>query len=84
MSNIPTAEEYWELFVSHGNRAAQIQDLKDFAQLHLDAQAAAIYKNVTITKDTIERIKNLHPVYKHDITIDKDSILNAYPKENVK
>lgn len=50
----------------------------EFAQLHLDAQAKAICENVTASH------VECYGQRTGEIEIDKDSILNAYPKTNVK
>ena len=79
MSKIPTAEEFWELSLSHGNRAAQIEDLKRFAKLHVEAALKAAAENAKITIQTYG-----HPdMSEWDKVVNRQSILSAYPLENI-
>ena len=95
MSNIPTAEEIikkhtvtnpkenWERngkFEITNYKAAMIE----FAKLHLDEQATAICKKVKIIDDLNSYCGNTGSEYPPDQIVSEKSILNAYPKSNVK
>jgi hypothetical protein len=51
----------------------------EFAKLHLKAQEEAILQNVTTTNEP-----HWSGEQEDDVSVDIDSILNAYPIENVK
>lgn len=77
MSKIPTAEEFWELSLSHGNRAAQIEDLKKFAKLHVKAALKAAAENA-------EAIEGWNTGFSGNAaSVNKESILSAYPLTNI-
>ena len=80
MSKIPTAEEFYKqttgCLMNHRDiKIAMIE----FAKLHVEAALKEAGENAFITnhKPTLEDDR----VYKK---IDKDSILNAYPLDNIK
>ena len=86
MSKIPTAEECFNNFVDFeicplkGYTSKQLtNDIKkamiEFAKLHVEAAL----------KEASENAETKWVKYTdHDYEIDKDSILNAYPLENIK
>jgi len=73
--NIPTAEEFSKNF-TRLRSALALQDLTDlmisFAALHVQAALKEASKNVVIEGNSFE------------YELDKNSILNAYPLENIK
>lgn len=83
MNNIPTAEEYFKPFRSddatYGFRDIE-NHLRKFAQLHVEAalKAAAGEAKIDLNGCCEEQ------EFDCSAQIDKKSILNAYPKENIK
>ncbi|MFA9239426.1 MAG: hypothetical protein ACEQSQ_05990 [Candidatus Paceibacteria bacterium] len=77
MSKIPTAEEFWELSLSHGNRAAQIEDLKRFAKLHVEAALKAAVENAEAIEGWNSGLAG------SAASVNKESILSAYPLTNI-
>ena len=71
-NNIPTAEEFMNLYHGSTNKHALIE----FAKLHVEAALKAASENVDYTTDGQEHIT--------DVWIDKNSILNSYPLDNIK
>ena len=82
---LPTAEEFRKDFMSKRTRTGalsyteELEYLKEFAKLHCEAQLKAILENAkvkkTVTSGGIRSIKHV---------VDKDSILNAYPLDQIK
>lgn len=70
MSNLPTAEEFFEQGGTYPELAIK------FAQLHVQAALKSASENVEI--DDYDIHKQYAP------TVNIDSILNAYPLENIK
>lgn len=96
MNKIPTAEEF---ATEHGEarmpRGVSYQKeigelMVEFAQLHVQAALEVIVNNIGFIETTSEKLNSEE--YKPFITaddntiwtIDKESIINAYPKENIK
>jgi hypothetical protein len=78
---IPTAEEFLKEYELGNTGKIDIEDAREaiieFAKLHVEAALKAASENAT----TINK-----PKFKGDINyvVDGDSILNAYPLENIK
>jgi hypothetical protein len=70
---VPTAEEILNKHLIPANA------MIEFAKLHLKAQEEAILQNVTTTNEP-----HWSGEQEDDVSVDIDSILNAYPIENVK
>ena len=91
MKKVPTAEDFLQDHhqISHfyddktNNMVCFSDDVQkamiEFAKLHLKAQEEAILQNVTTINEP-----HWSGEQEDDIIVDKDSILNAYPLENVK
>lgn len=78
MSNkIPTAEEFLDNYSLDQNTI--INRLQEFAKLHVEA-ALKDASEKAIARDTI----NNPYIREGDLIVDEDSILNAYPLENIK
>jgi hypothetical protein len=80
---LPTAEEFalkdgWEKVIDH----LTIKRMQEFAKLHLEAQKEAILENVKT--DLVEDVCPITGQLFEIREIDKNSIKNAYPLNNVK
>jgi hypothetical protein len=99
---IPTAEEFVKEF-RKANTIANAESIEhwiaqhciEFAKLHLEAQAKAIYEKakINVVPTDEEAWENVPEVITFEdleynegvmLEIDQDSILNAYPLNNVK
>ena len=90
--NIPTAEE----FLQNSNKTtfdAIEKTMIEFAKLHVQAALKAADDNSIMYKDLGEGEdgelccvleKTFYDIYDNPILISADSILNAYPLENIK
>ena len=73
MSKIPTAEEFID---QNYNQSLQVQDFMiEFAKLHVETALKAASENVDTLKGEVYASKGC---------INKESILNAYPLNNIK
>jgi hypothetical protein len=91
MGNIPTAKDFYNKWVELTDKRILdtsiprdnniMEDLFiEFAKLHLDAQQKAILENFTMKpKDNIDEL-DMNDDF---MEVDKDSIINAYPLENI-
>jgi hypothetical protein len=78
MEKIPTAEEFLKRDKSGiFNEVDMAQALIEFAKLHVEAALKLI-----TTEATVETINKYSPEEQH--IVNQDSILNAYPLENIK
>ena len=81
MEKIPTAEEFMRTFTTGKTEETPqeyVQDmLIEFAKLHVEAALKLI-----TTEATVETINKYSPEEHH--IVNQDSILNAYPLENIK
>lgn len=77
-NTIPTAEEAWNDFHFNykGDENSLLEAMRHFARLHCKAQLKAILKNVS-TKVEYSGIGE-------EVIVDKDSIINAYPLNQIK
>lgn len=93
MNNIPTAEEFLLKSIDYAeyNRFLQSKfekTLKEFAKLHVKAALEAASDKAVMRQSnykgswTIESRVSLDDYT--DVEVDKKSILNAYPEENIK
>jgi hypothetical protein len=75
MEKIPTAEEFFNdiKYVTYSTE----EKLITFAKLHVEAALKLI-----TTEATVETINKYSPEEQH--IVNQDSILNAYPLENIK
>ena len=89
--NIPTAKEF--LSENFEGNAINPQILIEFAKLHVQAALESAYKNSIMYKDLGEGEDGkicyemgdiFYDEYDYPIAISKNSILNAYPLENIK
>ena len=89
--NIPTAKEF--LSENFEGNAINPQILIEFTKLHVQAALKSAYKNSIMYKDLGEGEdgelccvleKTFYDNYDNPILISADSILNAYPLENIK
>jgi len=88
MNKIPTAEEQLEIY----GTSDAIEAMIEFAKLHVEAaleaaseEANAISSSSNITsKDKLKGVQGLICVHLGDVSVDKNSILNAYPLTNIK
>lgn len=85
MDKIPTAEEFMN---RPFGQKWDIQTLMiEFAKLHCEAQREAILNNVTLKFECGNISKqNCNAVFCHNCMecVDKESVINAYPLENIK
>jgi len=77
MSKLPTAEEVYTDFHFNykGDNNSVIEAMAEFAKLHVEAALKAASENADTLKGEVYASKGC---------IDKDSILNAYPLNNIK
>ena len=91
MSKIPTAEEFYKqttgCIINHGDiKIAMI----DFAKLHVAKALKEVSENISLKESSSNEINNnnISPFITADDNtvwiINNDSILNAYPLENIK
>lgn len=93
MEKIMTAEEYVHTqylkrreevgpgqFYPEPPSTEQIKDMIEFAKLHVEAALKA----ASINAETEQEAGNLYDPEDRYYVVNKDSILNAYPLENVK
>jgi len=97
-NGIPTAEEFVKNNITSSDKFdfnSKVELVKKFAKLHLEAQAKAIYEkakiNVVPTDEEgwefvpeVITYKDIEDNEGIMLEIDEDSILNAYPLNNVK
>lgn len=78
---IPTAEEIYNDFYFNykGDGNSVLEAMKHFAKLHLIAQTKTINENAFCESLQFDELTG-EPIY----TVNKESILKAYPLENVK
>lgn len=83
MKNIPTARE---IFKKYSNKANRVQDMNfnemmiEFAKLHVEACKKEIKNRIYMDENYICMDETINCMFLSD----KDSILNAYPLENIK
>jgi len=74
MDEIPTAEEF--LFSKVETRSKWITEMMiEFAKMHVKAALEAASKSAQVGEDKFNMRSEV---------VDKDSILNAYPEENIR
>lgn len=80
MNNIPTAEEFWRQKIGGNPSLSEELAIIEFAQLHVEEalKAAAGEAKIDLNGCCEEQ------EFDCSAQIDKKSILNAYPKENIK
>jgi hypothetical protein len=80
MNKIPTAEEWLKHFEENAYPDTPISEcMIEFAKLHVEAQLKAILKNVQMTGIAYGNDKSIT-----DYEVDKESIINAYPLDQIK
>lgn len=72
---VPTVEETWFKNTGSSINQEEYAAMIEFAKLHVEAALKAATNNAKMDSD---------PFDYEDEWIDKDSILNAYPLENIK
>lgn len=77
MKTVPTAEEFLESRVFNKTKEQITIIMIEFAKFHVEAALKNAYEKAEITNK---------PKFKGDYNpiVDEDSILNAYPVENIK
>jgi hypothetical protein len=83
MNNLPTAEEFLnsKSFIRSDLQCeTNYQLMIEFAKMHCEAQLKAILENVQISWEN-DIIKN---AYENNTWADEESIINAYPIDNIK
>lgn len=82
MENIPTAEEFW---LSKRPQLSHIKIAREFAKLHAQAAIKAANDQARLSKNGSNVPYGEHFSEKCGTwTINHDSILNAYPLEDIK
>jgi hypothetical protein len=85
MEKIPTAEEFLRESQSNPSKGWTTRKLMiEFAKLHVELQASSILKSVRIIDDPNSYCGNTGSEYPPNQIIDRNSILNSYPLENIK
>lgn len=72
-----------------GSEGIEIETMIDFAKYHVEQALNEVFENakVELSKDWIRKEETIHPnslVSSINVKVNKDSILNAYPLENIK
>ena len=81
MEKIPTAEEFLEDNLSNPTKGwSEKKRLIEFAKLHVEAALKAASENA----ETEEECGNPYDPEDYYYVVDRDSILNSYPLENIK
>ena len=83
-----TAENFFNKYGGY-TRKEMLERAIEFAQFHINAALRAAYENseVRVTENALIEEGNCYISYDDGvftITCDKDSILNAYPLDNIK
>ena len=84
--NVPTAED----FKNHSGFIEETDRLIEFAKLHVTEALKEVSKNISLKESSSNEINNnnIFPFITADDNtvwiINNDSILNAYPLENIK
>jgi len=85
---IPTASEWLESFGADADDMYYKQSVEEamieFAKLHVEACKKEISENVRVTDSVGEFLQRDELGFEGDNYIDKNSILNSYPLENIK
>lgn len=95
MNNIPTAEEYLESIGGYRTSDGHLysdyvspRDLIEFAKMHVQAALEKASKMATVEEPKkITKLMSWNNVSKEDyifFDVDKESIKNCYPLENIK
>lgn len=99
MKELPTAEEFLirqgcQRMDCEGEDCdyfedVQPKDLIEFAQLHVQAALESVVENgkVRLANDWVRKQETIHPnslVGSITIKVDEESVLNAYPLDNIK
>jgi hypothetical protein len=93
MEKIPTAEEFCNNYLGFEQYGTDVPYFMiEFAKLHVEAalkeasvKAFAISSRSNITsRDKLKGQQGLICVHLGDVSVDKDSITNSYPLENIK
>lgn len=77
MEKIPTAAEFYQNYIEENNNDSHVDTeemMIEFAKLHVEA-ALKIASEDAHTKDV---------PYTDDVEVDKETILKAYPLDNIK
>jgi hypothetical protein len=85
----PTAKEFLSEKIKLKSKTFIDEDMIEFAKLKCQEQLESILKNakVNLAKDWIRKEETIHPnslVSSITIKVDEQSILNAYPLDNIK
>lgn len=82
MSKIPTAEEFLNeiKYITYSTE----EKLITFAKLHVEACKKEIIKNAKTDYNYLGEGGEFEDIPIYEYFVDKDSILNAYPLENIK
>jgi hypothetical protein len=76
MAQTPTAKELFDKMLSLNEETTSTEMMIEFAKLHVEAALKAASEGADYYTDGQEHIEQ--------VWIDKDSILNSYPLENIK
>lgn len=93
---IPTAEEFFNEFCKKRTRVGQLNNIErldimvEFAKLHVEAalkaasEKATLLENGNLTYFDRYIVEEGNHYSETEIDVNKDSILNSYPLENIK
>jgi hypothetical protein len=98
MKNLPTAEEWLKHFEENAYPSTSISEcMIEFAKLHVEAALKEASEKATWQNESFDTyfgdLRNFDfidtdgagdPSTGHNVFVDKDSILNSYPLENIK
>lgn len=79
-NNLPTAYQFLTNFTDEPDDDTIYKAMIEFAKLHVEAAL----KEASINAETKEESDNPYDTEDRYYVVDKDSILNSYPLENIK
>jgi len=82
--NIPTAYDFLTNFTDEPDDDTIYEAMIEFAKLHVEACKKEISEKAKVSDNVSEFLQRDELGFEGDTYIDKYSILNAYPLENIK
>ena len=87
MSKIPTAEEFFEQHIQRGvnnTHSNYLNTAIEFAKIHVEAALKKASEKAVTDYEYAGETGEFDDISVYDYFVDKKSILNAYPLENIK
>ena len=83
MEKIPTAKELFDKMLEINDECTSTEMMIEFAKLHVEQALKEASENAKVQNIYPKYVLNEHDEFEYFI-VNKDSILNSYPLENVK